>query len=86
MAQKPRAPSPSAYDDVNDISNDSIMLDPELDLIAKQSRANYRGSSAAQEDSSNDTVEITVKWQPHPQFDGAGDFEASVFKMNRVRL
>ncbi len=85
LAAPPRAASPSQWDDINDISTDTIILDPELDRLAKQSAASFRSSPLPREGTSNDTVEITVVWKPHP-LNEQGKSDKSVFKMNKVRF
>ncbi|RDB19065.1 hypothetical protein Hypma_014343 [Hypsizygus marmoreus] len=81
----PRPASPTQRDDDYD-SDTPIFLNPELARIAEAEAA--RASSQAPAASSppptdnNDTVQLSVKWQPHP-LNEAGKEEVWVFKMNR---
>ncbi|KAJ7784334.1 hypothetical protein B0H16DRAFT_1356299 [Mycena metata] len=82
--EQQRTPSPPPEFDE---SNDTIILDPELQQIMHMAAA--RASRAHSEpiesdvDQVVDTLEITVKWRPHPQNE-AGKETTAVFKLNRT--
>ncbi|KAJ6584174.1 hypothetical protein DFH09DRAFT_267560 [Mycena vulgaris] len=81
LGQAPsRSPSPVSYE--ADESTDTIIFDPELEKIARAAQANRSYSEPADSDS-QDTVEITVKWQPHPSNESGKEWEV-VFKLNRT--
>ncbi|KAJ7625341.1 hypothetical protein DFH06DRAFT_1229212 [Mycena polygramma] len=75
----PRTPSPPPDADE---STDTIILDSELQAIMAAARA--RGShSEAPDSESAETLEITIKWKPHP-LNEAGRPTEVVFKLNRT--
>ncbi|KAJ7643931.1 hypothetical protein FB45DRAFT_283993 [Roridomyces roridus] len=78
----PRAPSPT-FDDP-DVSTDTIIFDPELQKIARSAAAEVQRASSSEpvEGDPTDTLEITVKWKPHPQNEN-GKASTAVFKINR---
>ncbi|KAJ7079816.1 hypothetical protein B0H15DRAFT_496947 [Mycena belliarum] len=76
-----RSPSPVPYE--ADESTDTIIFDPELEKLARAAQANRSFSEPAAESQSTDTVEITVKWQPHPSNESGKEWKV-VFKLNRT--
>ncbi|KAF7364984.1 hypothetical protein MVEN_00369300 [Mycena venus] len=77
----PRTPSPPPDADE---STDTIILDPELQEIADLAAARaHRSFSEPVESESTETLEITVKWMPHPLNESRKSTE-SVFKLNRT--
>ncbi|KAJ7128232.1 hypothetical protein C8R43DRAFT_1134518 [Mycena crocata] len=77
----PRAPSPG-FD--ADESTDTIIFDPELQKIASSAAAQARAYSEPTTDAeSQETLEITINWQPHP-LNEAGKKTTTVFKLNRT--
>ncbi|KAK0464330.1 uncharacterized protein EV420DRAFT_1037191 [Desarmillaria tabescens] len=85
LAPIPRPASPTLSDDDLDTSADNdITLDPELASIARRSKASFSASQIIPEDSgASDIIEISVRWQPHPENPGALSNVVEVFKMNR---
>ncbi|KAJ7677423.1 hypothetical protein B0H17DRAFT_112446 [Mycena rosella] len=81
LGQPSRSPSPVLYE--ADESTDTIIFDPELEKIARAAQANRSHSESAAEFESTDTVEITVKWQPHPLNESGKEWKAA-FKLNRT--
>ncbi|KAK0487617.1 hypothetical protein IW261DRAFT_630133 [Armillaria novae-zelandiae] len=84
LAPAPRPASPTQYDDDDlDASTDNIILDPELASIARRSKASFSASQITSEGSGTSAVvEISVRWQPHPENQGALS-KVAVFQMNR---
>ncbi|KDQ25903.1 hypothetical protein PLEOSDRAFT_1066923 [Pleurotus ostreatus PC15] len=88
LAPAPRPASPTAFDP--DESTDTIILAPELAMIAKttKSQASFpqlsTGSSFSEEPAPHATgsILISVRWRPHP-LDAIGKAEIWAFKMNR---
>ena len=68
-----------------DIPTDTVFVNPELARIAKSVASRVRSSPAPQPVSSElqDTVILSVHWQPHP-LNEAGKKDVWVFKINRV--
>ncbi|KXN82859.1 hypothetical protein AN958_02133 [Leucoagaricus sp. SymC.cos] len=62
-----RAPSPTAFDDF-DNSTDTVVLDPELQRIAKSvtSQTTHQQSVPSLSGSTAEKVEVHVRWQKHP--------------------
>ncbi|KAF9450560.1 hypothetical protein P691DRAFT_810094 [Macrolepiota fuliginosa MF-IS2] len=61
-----RAPSPTNFEDFED-STDTIVLDPELERIAKAvTSQSGGGQSIPQTSGTSETLTISVKWQKHP--------------------
>jgi hypothetical protein len=82
LGQRSRSPSPVPYE--ADESTDTIILDPELEKIARAAKAHVNRSHSEVVDSeSTDTVQISVKWQPHPSNESGREWTV-VFKLNRV--
>ncbi|KAK0201966.1 hypothetical protein DFS33DRAFT_1351163 [Desarmillaria ectypa] len=83
LAPMPRPASPTLYDDDYDTSADNIILDPELASIAQRSKDSFSASQITSEGSGASViVEISVRWQPHPENQGALS-NVGVFKMIR---
>ncbi|KAJ7022428.1 hypothetical protein C8F04DRAFT_1012484 [Mycena alexandri] len=82
--EQQRTPSPPPDFDE---SNDTIILDPELQQIMHMAaaRASRSHSEPAESDVDQvvDTLEITVKWRPHPLNEAGKETEA-IFKLNRT--
>lgn len=80
----PRPASPTNRDDDDDAT---IFMNPELARIAKTeaTRSHSVVPASSPPPENTDTVELTVKWQPHP-LNEAGKEAIWVFKMNRVRF
>ncbi|KAJ7818531.1 hypothetical protein B0H14DRAFT_3877011 [Mycena olivaceomarginata] len=78
----PRTPSPPPDADE---SNDTIILDPELQEIAHlaAARAHRSYSEPVESEEPTETLEITVKWIPHP-LNESGKQTETVFKLNRT--
>jgi hypothetical protein len=77
-----RTPSPPPDADE---SADTIILDPELEEIAHLAAARAQQSySEPSESETVETLEITVKWKPHPLNESGRQTEV-VFKLNRVK-
>ncbi|KAL1745261.1 hypothetical protein HDZ31DRAFT_36748 [Schizophyllum fasciatum] len=81
--RRPTSTSPDDDEDEADLTNDTIVLDPDLERATKaaQSRAS-RASSATPFDNPDDKVNITVTWQPHPN-DPHGKSEVFNFEVER---
>ncbi|KAJ7767530.1 hypothetical protein DFH07DRAFT_808813 [Mycena maculata] len=83
LKDPPRAPSPTHFDEADE-STDTIIFDPELQKIARSVAAQeHRAYSEPAESDPNDTLEITIKWQPHP-LNESGKTYQTVFKLNRT--
>ncbi|TFK40868.1 hypothetical protein BDQ12DRAFT_680194 [Crucibulum laeve] len=76
----PRAASPT-YFDIDD-STDTIILNPELERIAKSISSHPQLTTLEAQSENLDEVILTVKWQPHP-LDEGGKEEMWMFKMNK---
>ncbi|KAF8171924.1 hypothetical protein K438DRAFT_1851903 [Mycena galopus ATCC 62051] len=77
----PRTPSPPPDADE---STDTIILDPELQEIVRRAALRaHRSYSEPAESESTETLEITVKWIPHP-LNESGKKTEVVFKLNRT--
>lgn len=58
-----RAASPTLYEDDFDVSTDTIVLDPELERIAKAVNSqSFRNNKAGE----GEKLSVKVKWQRHP--------------------
>ncbi|KAJ7451561.1 hypothetical protein FB451DRAFT_701561 [Mycena latifolia] len=80
LGQAPsRTPSPVTFE--ADESTDTIIFDPELEKIARAAQANRSLSEAAVDPDSTETVQITVKWQPHPNNESGKEWTV-VYKLN----
>ncbi|KAF7346600.1 hypothetical protein MSAN_01888200 [Mycena sanguinolenta] len=79
-AERTPSPPPDADD-----STDTILLDPELQEIMHQAAARAQRSHSEPVDSelAPETLEITVKWIPHP-LNESGQKNESIFKLNRT--
>ncbi|KAJ6585242.1 hypothetical protein B0H19DRAFT_1016304 [Mycena capillaripes] len=83
LAAQATARTPSPPPDADE-STDTIILDPELQEIAHLAAARAQRSYSEPTDSeSAETLEITVKWRPHP-LNEAGRATEVVFKLNRT--
>ncbi|KAJ7132957.1 hypothetical protein C8R46DRAFT_1201737 [Mycena filopes] len=85
MSKPEEARTPSPPPD-NDESNDTIVLDPELQQIMRQAAVEAGRSHSEPVESDDQMVEtlvITVKWRPHPLNESGKPTEA-VFKLNRT--
>ncbi|KAG6905474.1 hypothetical protein DXG01_002491 [Tephrocybe rancida] len=79
------APQPTSRDDDDDEEeDDAVFMNPEFAQLAKsaRSRAHPQGPVSSPVPEGVDTVQISVKWKPHPQNPG-GKEDVWVFKMNR---
>ncbi|KAF4590037.1 hypothetical protein EYR40_009568 [Pleurotus pulmonarius] len=86
LAPAPRPASPTAFDP--DESTDTIILAPELAMIAKttKSQASFSqispGNSFPPTPHATGSILISVRWTPHP-LNASGKAENWAFKMNR---
>ncbi|KIJ62602.1 hypothetical protein HYDPIDRAFT_93882, partial [Hydnomerulius pinastri MD-312] len=80
LAVEPRAPSPTHF---ADDSTDTIVLDPELAMIAEAVRKQAQLlQNDAEQGGGPENVTIKVRWRPHP-LNSSAEKKVWVFKMRR---